>query len=326
MKAAVVKAAGEAPVYADFDRPYPLAEHHLVDVTAAALSHVTRAKASGSHYSSTGVFPFVAGLDGTGRREDGERVYFFWPKAPFGAMAQQCLVPAANCVPLPAAIDDVTAAAIAIPGMSSWAALVERARFVAGETVLINGATGTSGRLAVQIAKHLGARKIVATGRNAAALGALKQAGADVIISLEQDADALSRVFEAQLRERVDVVLDYVWGASALSLLIAAARSLADDQPLRFVQIGAISGADLLLPAAVLRSAPISLLGSGIGSIPSARMLHAMQQVFDATASAGLQIATAAVPLEDLSTHWGNLSSQQRIVFVPGLSGAARGR
>ena len=211
MKAAVVKAAGEHPVYADFDSPIPLAGHHVVDVTASALSHVTRSRASGSHYSSTGAFPFIAGLDGTGRCEDGQRVYFVWPQAPFGAMAEQCLVPEANCVALPDTIDDITAAAIAIPGMSSWAALVERAKFVAGETVLINGATGTSGRLAVQIAKHLGAGKIVATGRNAVALASLKQAGADVTISLEQDADSLSRAFESQFREGVDVVLDYVY-------------------------------------------------------------------------------------------------------------------
>jgi NADPH:quinone reductase-like Zn-dependent oxidoreductase len=317
MKAAVVKAAGEHPVYADFDSPIPLPGHHVVDVTASALSHVTRSRASGSHYSSTGAFPFIAGLDGTGRCEDGQRVYFVWPQAPFGAMAEQCLVPEANCVALPDTIDDITAAAIAIPGMSSWAALVERAKFVAGETVLINGATGTSGRLAVQIAKHLGAGKIVATGRNAAALASLKQGGADVTISLEQDADSLSRAFESQFREGVDVVLDYLWGASALSLLIAAARTLADDEPLRFVQIGAISGADLLLPAAVLRSAPITVMGSGIGSISLPQALHAMQQVFNATVPAGLQIATEAVPLAELDTYWGNPGSSHRTVFVP---------
>jgi NADPH:quinone reductase-like Zn-dependent oxidoreductase len=173
MKAAVVKGVGQLPVYADFANPDALAGYRLIDVAASALSQVARAKASGSHYSSTDVFPFVAGLDGTGRLEDGRRVYFFGPLAPFGAMAQRSLVPETNVIALPDGLDDITAAAIAIPGMSSWAALIERAKFVAGETVLINGATGTSGRLAVQIAKYLGAGKIIATGRNAAALEAL---------------------------------------------------------------------------------------------------------------------------------------------------------
>ncbi|WDD91714.1 zinc-binding alcohol dehydrogenase family protein [Burkholderia sp. FERM BP-3421] len=319
MKAAVVKAAGAAPVYTDFDRPDPLPGHRIVEVAASALSHVTRSKASGSHYSSSGAFPFVAGLDGAGRdANSGRRVYFFWPRAPYGAMAEQCLVPDAHCVPLPDTIDDVTAAAIAIPGMSSWAALVERAKFAAGETVLVNGATGTSGRLAVQIARHLGAGRIIATGRDAGVLESLKEVGADVVVSLRQDADALSRAFEAQYREGVDVVLDYVWGPSALSLLTTAARTLAEDAPLRFVQIGALGGGEILLPAAALRAAPISLLGSGIGSLSLSGVLHAMRQVFEATATAGLRIATEAIPLADVGARWGEIDSIRRAVFVPG--------
>ncbi|MGF6773640.1 NADPH:quinone reductase-like Zn-dependent oxidoreductase [Paraburkholderia sp. GAS199] len=317
MKAAVVEAAGKRPVYTEFERPAPLAGHRIVDVTASALSHVARSKASGSHYSSASAFPFVAGLDGVGRDENGRRVYFFWPPSPYGALAEQCRVPDANCVALPDSIDDVSAAAIAIPGMSSWAALVERAKFVAGETVLINGATGTSGRLAVQIARHLGAGKIIVTGRDAAVLAELQQAGADVTISLTQNADALSRAFEAQFRETVDVVLDYVWGESARVMLIAAARTLDEHQPLRFVQIGAIGGAELSLPATVLRAAPISMLGSGIGSIPAAQILEAMQRVLAVAASAGFRIEAHAVPLAQIGEHWDTFSSRQRTVFVP---------
>jgi hypothetical protein len=105
MKAVIVKAAGQLPVYGDFDSPVTLAGHRLINVNASSLSQITRAKASGSHYSSTGIFPFVAGLDGTGHLEDGQRVYFFGPKAPFGAMAERTLVPETNCVPLPDALD-----------------------------------------------------------------------------------------------------------------------------------------------------------------------------------------------------------------------------
>jgi NADPH:quinone reductase-like Zn-dependent oxidoreductase len=319
MKAAVVNGMGDAPVYTEFARPDPLPGHRVVAVGASALSHVTRAKASGSHYSSSaGAFPFVAGLDGVGRcADDGQRVYFFWPHAPFGAMAEYCLVPEAHCVPLPDALDDVTAAALAIPGMSSWGALVERAKFAAGETVLVNGATGTSGRLAVQIAKYLGAGKVIATGRDERVLESLRQVGADVVISLQQDADALSRAFEAQYRQRVDVVLDYVWGASALSLLTTAARTLTEDAPLRFVQIGAVGGSEIALPAVALRAAPIALLGSGIGSIPLAGMLRAMRQVFEAAAPGDLRIAAEAVPLAEVGARWARIDSRCRTVFVP---------
>lgn len=316
MKAAVVKTAGQPPVYADFDKPAPLSGHLLVNVTASALSQVTRAKAAGTHYSSTATYPFVAGIDGTGRLEDGQRVYFFAPRAPFGAMAEQCLIPDTNWVLLPDELDEITAATIAIPGMSSWAALVERARFVTGETVLVNGATGTSGRLAVQIAKYLGARKVIATGRNAAVLESLHSIGADETISLTQDEQSLSAAFEAHFCNGVDIVLDYLWGTSAYLLLLAAAKVLPGAYPLRFVQIGSISGADMLLPSAVLRSAAITLLGSGIGSIALPRLLNATQAVLNATVPARLQVDMNAVPLSDLAAHWAHADSLVRTVFT----------
>ncbi|MGF6571279.1 NADPH:quinone reductase-like Zn-dependent oxidoreductase [Paraburkholderia sp. GAS333] len=317
MKAAVVKSMGERPIYGEFDEPAVIEGHCLINVSASALSHVTRARASGAHYSSAQSYPFVAGVDGTGRVESGQRVYFFKPRAPFGAMAERTLVPQTQCIALPDSLDDVTAAALAIPGMSSWAALVERAGFVAGETVLINGATGTSGRLAVQIAKHLGAAHIIVTGRNAVALESLTLAGADITISLEQSKDKLIEAFEAQFHRGVDVVLDYLWGTSAESLLFAAARAAADDYHVRFVQIGAISGPDIKLPAAILRSKAITLLGSGIGSIPLMRLFDTMKKVFDAAVPAGLQVATQAFPLAELSAHWENTDSLYRTVFIP---------
>ncbi|MCG0582571.1 zinc-binding alcohol dehydrogenase family protein, partial [Burkholderia cenocepacia] len=213
MKAAVVEGAGQRPVHTEFEPPSAMPGHSLIDVTASALSRIAQGRAAGTHYSSVGAYPFVVGVDGVGRLDDGRRVYFFGAPAPFGAMAERTIAPDTQCVPLPDALDDVTAAAIAIPGMSSWAALTERARFVAGETVLVNGATGTSGRLAVRIAKHLGAAKVIATGRNAAALQALLSAGADAAVSLQQDDVHLARALEPHFRAGVDVVLDYLWGA-----------------------------------------------------------------------------------------------------------------
>ncbi|WP_310629882.1 zinc-binding alcohol dehydrogenase family protein [Paraburkholderia sp.] len=316
MKAAIIYGMGETPVYADFDAPAALAGHRLVDVRASALSRVAYAKASGKHYSSTHRFPFVAGLDGAGRLEDGQRVYFCLPRAPYGALAQQCLVAESLYTQIPDTLDDVSAAALAIPGMSSWAALVERAGFVAGETVLVNGATGVSGRLAVRIAKHLGAGKIIVTGRNRAVLDALREAGADVAIELNAEADALAAKFAPHLEAGVDVVLDYLWGASAQALLTTAARTLPDDRTLRFVQIGSASGGEIALPGAALRAAPITLLGSGIGSVAMPRLLESMRAVFGAAQAAGLAVETQAVPLAQIAQHWREPSSGPRTVFT----------
>lgn len=318
MKAAVVKQAGTQPVWAEFDEPLASREQGVVKVGASALSRLTRGRASGEHYSSSKTYPFVAGVDGAGRLDDGRRVYFFGPAAPFGAMAERTLVPLEHCLPLADSIDDIDAAAIAIPGMSSWAALTERAAFVAGETVLINGATGSSGQLAVQVAKRLGADKIVVTGRNRAMLEKLQDMGADTAITLDGDEAALSRAFEAQCAEGVDIVLDYLWGPSARALLIAAARASEAQRALRFVQIGSMSAQEIALPAAVLRSSAISLLGSGLGSVAMPRLFAAMQAVLNAAAEGGLHVETKAVPMPHLADHWNDDAGRERVVFVNG--------
>ncbi|RBP18389.1 NADPH:quinone reductase-like Zn-dependent oxidoreductase [Roseiarcus fermentans] len=316
MKAAIVQGAGLAPAYADFPEPVPGEGERLVKVRAAALTQLARGRASGAHYSASGAYPFIAGVDGVGRLEDGARVYFLLPRAPYGAFAEETVVAAQNCLRVPEDLDDVTAAAIANPGMSSWAALTERARLVAGETVLVNGATGASGRLAVQIARRLGAKRVIATGRNPAALAALETLGADATIALGADERALEARFRDAFAAGVDVVLDYLWGRSAELLLSAAAAAAAKSSEIRFVQIGALTGGQIPFLADVLRSTPISIMGSGLGSVPAPRLLAAIAAVLAAATPAGLAIAARAVPLADVGAVWGEAEGA-RAVFVP---------
>ncbi len=316
MKAAIVRGAGQTPVYGDFAEPVVSDGENLIAVTAAAISHVVKSRASGTHYSSSGQFPFVVGIDGVGRLDDGRRVYFFLPKAPYGSMAERTVVSSAQCVALPDDVDDVTAAAIANPGMSSWAAYMERARLKVGETVLVNGATGTSGRLAVQIAKHLGAKRVVATARNADALASVAALGADVTIPLIADQAVLEDRLKEQFAEGVDVVIDYLWGMSAERLLTAGAKAGPEAIPIRFVQVGAASGADITLPGAVLRSSAIELMGSGLGSVPADRLVQAISELLRATTPAGFKIACKPVPLSDVEQAWPNDDSARRTVFT----------
>jgi NADPH:quinone reductase-like Zn-dependent oxidoreductase len=322
MKAAIVSQAGQTPVYGDFSEPQPAQGESRVTVTAAAISQVVKSRASGKHYSSSGQFPFVAGIDGVGRLDDGRRVYFVLPQAPHGSMAERTVVDSTRCIALPDKLDDVTAAAIANPGMSSWAAYIERARLKAGETVLVNGATGTSGRLAVQIARHLGARKVIATARNASALKSVAALGADVTIPLVGDEAKLERALQQQFAEGVDVVIDYLWGRSAELLLTAGAKARRDAVPIRFVQIGSMSGSDITLPGAVLRSSAIELMGSGIGSVSLDALVEAIRALLHATVPAGLRIATAPVPLQDVERAWPDDDSTRRTVFTVAASGS----
>lgn len=316
MKAAIVRSAGENPVYGDFDKPIPAADEYRIAVAASALSHLTKSRAAGTHYSSVGQFPFVAGVDGVGRLEEGRRVYFVLPTAPHGGMAEQTVAPAAHCVPVPDALDDVTAAAIANPGMSCWAAFKERARLAAGETVLVNGATGSAGRLAVQVAKYFGAKKIIATGRNPEALRALAALGADVTVTLTEDAAGLEDRFKEQFAAGVDVVIDYLWGKSAERLLIAGAKAGPEGRRIRFVQVGSASGGELTLPAAALRSSAIELMGSGLKSVPLERLVAGIGELLQAAGPAGFRIAATPVPLAEVEKFWAQDDSSQRTVFT----------
>jgi NADPH:quinone reductase-like Zn-dependent oxidoreductase len=316
MKAAIVLAAGQTPVYADFGEPVPAPGEQGIAVTAAAMSHVVKSRASGQHYSASGRFPFVAGIDGVGRLDDGRRVYFVLPKAPYGSMAEKTVAPAAHCVALPDGLDDVTAAAIANPGMSSWAAYKERAMLRAGETVLVNGATGTAGRLAVQIAKHLGAAKVIAIARDGEALKSVAALGADVTIPLVEDETALENAFEEQFAAGVDVVIDYLWGPSAERLLIAGAKAGREAVPIRFVQVGSAGGPDITLPSAALRSSAIALMGSGIGSIPFDRLVKAVGELLQAAVPCGFAIAAKSVPLSAVEQAWPADDSSRRTVFT----------
>ncbi len=316
MKAAIVVKAGKSPIYGDFKEPVPANGEVLVTMKAAALSHVVKSRASGTHYSSSGQLPFVVGIDGVGRIDDGRRVYFVLPSAPFGSMSEKTVVLPSHCVSLPDDLDDVTAAAVANPGMSAWAAFKERAKLKAGENVLVNGATGTAGRLAIQIAKYMGARKVVATGRNAEALKALSALGADVTIPLGDVGNAYEDALQEQFGgDGIDVVLDYLWGQSAERIIIAGAKAGKDAVPIRFVHIGAVSGLNITLPSAALRSSAITLMGSGIGSIPVDSMVRSIGELMQAAVSGGFEIATKTFPLSEVERVWAAASGMPRIVF-----------
>jgi NADPH:quinone reductase-like Zn-dependent oxidoreductase len=324
MKAAIVEAPGSNPVYGDFGEPVPRSGQTIVTVSASALSQLTKSRAAGAHYSSDGAFPVVAGTDGVGRTTDGQRVYFALPEAPFGALAERSLVKTQYCIPLPNGLDEITAAAIANPGMSAWVAMIERAQLKTGEIVLVNGATGTAGRLAVQLAKYLGAARVLATGRNEGALEEVKTLGADVTIPFTLGTLhplGTKRYEEALMREfanGIDVVVDYLWGQSARTIIAAIAKGVEDATPVRFVHVGGASGEESIdLPGAGLRSSSIVLMGSGYKSVSLPALLGATKSVFEATIPARLEIATKTVPLSDVEKYW-SAPGKPRVVFTLG--------
>jgi NADPH:quinone reductase-like Zn-dependent oxidoreductase len=320
MHAAVVTAFDTPPRYAVFADPVLRDGEMLVTVAAAALHPIVKALASGSHYGSTGELPLIPGVDGVGRLADGSRIYFGIARPPYGSFSERALAASWMCLPLPDGLDDATAAGIANPAMSSWVALMERAKFVAGESVLILGATGVAGQLAVQIARRKGAKRIIAVGRNPQALEELKTLGADATISLDQPDDALIATFRSEWAVAgVDVVLDYLWGHPAECLLQAIAQKGLKNSSsrLRYVQIGSSAGTNISLPAATLRSSGLEMLGSGFGSASMDQIKLAIGEFFQLVAKEPVQFRIKAVPLSEVETHWNDDEHGTRLVFIP---------
>jgi NADPH:quinone reductase-like Zn-dependent oxidoreductase len=247
-------------------------------------------------------------------------VYFGGVRAPYGTFAERANANGKIWIPLPEGLDDAIAAGIANPGMSSLVALTARAKFVAGESVLILGATGVAGQLAVQIAKRKGARRVVAAGRNREALEKLSSLGADAVISLDQEHDALVTAFRSEIAgEGVDIVLDYLWGKPAESLLSAIAqRGLSKAAPrVRYVQIGSSAGVNINLHAATLRSSGLELLGSGFGSASLDQILAAVTEFFREAASNPFEFKVKTAPLSEVETLWNSTEQGMRLVFQP---------
>jgi NADPH:quinone reductase-like Zn-dependent oxidoreductase len=317
MRAAVVNVPGQAPKYQSF--PDPLAEEGeaIVQVRAAGLHPIVKSLASGAHYASAGAgnAPSIPGVDGVGLLEGGRRVYFLFVRKPWGTMAEQAAAPRKTCVPVPDALDDVQAAAIANPGMSAWVALKERAGLAPGETVLVLGATGVAGQLAVQVARHLGAKRVVAAGRNVETIAA---AEVDAVIALSQPEDAVREAFAAEAAAGIDVVIDYLWGRPTELLLEALAKGFNahETRKTRLVEVGSSAGPTITLPGATLRSIDLTLLGSGFGSAPLDRILAAIPTLFEMAAAGTLKIVAEPIPLAEVEAAWDRMEKGRRIVFT----------
>lgn len=324
MKAAIVTAVGTAPVFGEFRNPVAQEGFEVVTVKAAAQSHLTKGRAAGSHYSAENQYPFVPGVDGVGVTAADKRIYFVMPEAPFGAMAEQTLVDPRRIIPVPENVDDVAASALANPGMACFAALRERAHFQSGETVLINGATGAAGTVAVQVAKQLGAKKVIVTGRNAEELNDLRNFGADVVIpfDLRPDNPDGMEAFESALKDEfsrgLDVVVDYLWGTSGRTIIVAVAKAVEDAHPVRYVEVGEASRDPVELPGAALRSSAIQLMGSGLKSVPLPQLLDAIRDTFDLAAQGKLFLPTKPVPLSTVAEHWDAPGKPRLVYTIPG--------
>lgn len=307
MHAAVLSAFDSPPRYSEHPEPIAGEDGMIVEVLAAALHHLTRAKATGRHYSGTGSLPLVPGVDGVVRDSSGQLRYVALDDTRLGTFADRTVIDVRRSVVLPQGADPVRIAAAMNPAMSSWVALRRRIAVKQGQRVLVIGATGNAGRMAVQISKLLGAEHVTAAGRDTTRLATLHALGADETCTL----DELDRAAD------VDVVLDYVWGepaAEGMMRMLAARRDR--SAPMSWVQIGSMAGATAPIPSVGLRSARLEIVGSGIGSVASRDFIAELPALAKALAGGAIDVRARKVPLAQIASVWDS-PSDERLVFVP---------
>lgn len=318
MHAAVVTSFDQPPHYQEFDVPTPSEHQELVDVLAVGLHPRVRTGAAGKHYTSTGHLPLIPGIDGVGRKADGIRVYFVADDELPGPMAERAVVDRRRMVTLPDDADAVKVAATMNPAMSSWVALRRRVPLEEGQAVLVLGATGNAGTMAVKVAKRLGAHRVVGAGRDIDRLEELRSLGADEIVQLTEDTDATGGAL-AKAAAEVDIVIDYLWGTPAERAIMALLTARSDrSRELNWIQIGAVAGPTLELPSVALRSANFRLQGVGQGAVSTQGYLTELPSLIDEINLGTLGVAARAIPLRDIEAAWiePNLP-EERLVVVP---------
>ncbi|CAM3609310.1 zinc-binding alcohol dehydrogenase family protein [Occultella aeris] len=325
MRAAVIEATGQVPQCREVAEPELPDGWAMARVRAAAIKNIERMLVAGTHYGSGRMaFPAQVGLDAVADLPDGRRVYA-GATPPAGAMAEYLAVDPSRAFEIPAGVTDAAAAAMPNAAVSAWLALEYAGQIRPGQSVLVLGGTGVTGALAVQLAKHrFGAGHVVAVGRDEARLQRLRVLGADAVIRLEGRQELAAAVRAVHAEHPLDLILDYLWGAPAETTL----RALANDaltagfHRTRFVQIGESAGPTLELPAAVLRSAGVELVGQGAGSVPREAFARVGTEIvpvlFGMLAAGTLAIETLTRPLREVNIAWTEqVGSGVRSVLVP---------
>jgi NADPH:quinone reductase-like Zn-dependent oxidoreductase len=309
MKAAVIYPNGGSPQYAEVAEPQVQNENEvLVSVKAVAVKHLDKGIASGKHYSSSHrpEIPRIPGGDGVCLLPDGTRVYGMGVS---GMMAEKATIYKDRIVKIPDGLDDAIAAALPNAVIGAAMGLKFKANIQAGDVVLINGATGVTGRVAVQLAKYYGAKKVIGTGRNQQSLSELLALGADETIEItDDDAHFTGQLKVLHQATPIGVVIDYLWGHTAEMILSVLKGNGMFTSPVSYVSVGSMSGDLIQLSAATLRSVDLQLTGSGMGSWPREQVAMAFTEIlpeaFRLAAEGKLQLETITVKLPEIPELW----------------------
>jgi NADPH:quinone reductase-like Zn-dependent oxidoreductase len=312
MRAAVLHAHGAVPEVGEFRDPVAEPGAVVLDVLAGAVNPVDVRIASGAYPLERFQPPYVVGKEGVGRRADGSLVYFDMRVPPYGSFAERTLISDDHGYPVPSGLDPALAVCLGVSGLAAWLGLEWRGRLAAGETVLVLGASGVVGLIAVQAARLLGAGRVVAAARDAAALERAGSLGADALVPLEGE-ELTAALVSASGGDGYDLVLDPLWGEPALAAMGAVKRFG------RHVQLGQSAGAEVSVPSAAVRNKPIDLIGHTNFAASEERKAAAYERMAAHALAGELRVPIERLGLDDVPDAWARVGSSPhaKLVIVP---------
>ena len=293
MRAAILREYGTVPELADHPEP---TGPDVVEVLAAGMNPVDIRIATGTFPLERYDPPYVAGKEAVGRRRDGTLTYFEYAVKPFGAFAEKTQLAPGDGYPLPQGLDPALAVCLGVSGLAAWLGLEWRGRLQRGETVLVLGASGVVGQIAVQAAKLLGAGRVVAAARSPEGLQRASALGADATVKLADDQAAALK--EAAGGAGYDVVLDPLWGPPAVAAIAAMAPFG------RLVGLGQSAGPEATIPSALVRSTPVDILGYTNYTAGEERKAAAFATMAGHAAAGRIQVEIDRYGLDDVPQVW----------------------
>ena len=312
MRAARISAIGQAPALAEIEAPEPADGQTVVEVAAVALNPVDLAVAAGRFYGGHPELPYVPGCEGVGRRAGGTRVWVFGGGlglARDGTLAEQVAVDEADLCPVPEGVDDADAVAAGIAGIAGWLPVAWRSPVQEDDRVLVLGATGTAGSVALQGARVLGAERVAAVGRNTDRLSRAKELGADASIRLGDD-DLAAKVTDAFDGKGPTLIVDFLWGEPLQAVLPAAAPGA------RVVHVGQSAGPETTLRSADVRGKQLAILGYSNFALSPETKCAGYLQLLEHVEGGRIRIEHETFPLEQVADAWAAQAEGRKAVVL----------
>jgi len=311
VRAAVVRRSGATPVLDRFTDPQPGQGVSVGTLVAASLNPLDVAVVNDQFPFRRLQPPYVAGFEAVVQLGDGTRCYLTSPPAPYGTLAELVPVPDSAGFPVPAGLDPGLAAALGVAGLAGWVALDDRGHLQTGETVLVLGAGGSAGQLAVQSARILGAGRVVGAARGQE-LEQSADRGADAVVDLADD-ETIDAGLAAAAPGGYDVIVDFLWDGLAPHAMNHA------NVGARYIQVGSSAGPTSTISAPAFRNKLLTLVGHTLAQTPAEVRRSAYAHLARHGIDGKLTLDLEETRLDDIGQTWEHLKAgpPRKLVVTP---------